>query len=99
VVYGQIEESLEVTEAEPWLVLVDIVILIVATVILDLLARRRSLTRLVPGGWRGRRGAQGVDPTAIPPGSSAPWPATWPPTQPQAGPPAAAPPIWPHGPS
>jgi hypothetical protein len=55
VAYGQLEESLLVTEADPWLVVVDVVVLLVSAVVLDRLAWRRRLVRTVRPGWPDRR--------------------------------------------
>jgi membrane protease YdiL (CAAX protease family) len=56
VAYGQLEESLLVTEADPKYVLVDLGVLAVSAVVLDRLAWRRRLSRTVRPGWPAHRG-------------------------------------------
>jgi membrane protease YdiL (CAAX protease family) len=57
IAFGQVEESLTITETDPVFAVVDIATLIVAGLVVDRLARRRRLTRTVPPGWPPRQRA------------------------------------------
>ncbi|WP_066587475.1 CPBP family intramembrane glutamic endopeptidase [Cellulomonas timonensis] len=73
IAYGDLEASLGVTSASPWIVLLDVVAFAAAALVVVRHADRAGVAREVPGGWVGRRppaprtfpgtGLPGPDPT------------------------------------